>query len=201
LLGALFGGGPDLQFIDFRPGAADLDSAAADKIRAVVKALDGRPQLKIDVPIAWVGELDRPALIEARFSAQLQDAQSARSAGKKPAAAVPGFEQMDPAAQVELLTQVYAKTLGGEPKFPPEVTSIKAKPDLAAAKVQYLKQALHDHIVIADADLTALGQQRATAVQQALLTDTQLDPARVFLVVNDKAKNQDGRVRLELTLK
>ena len=201
LLGALFGGGPDLQFIDFRPGAADLDSAAADKIRAVVKALDGRPQLKIDVPIAWVGELDRPALIEARFSAQLRDAQSAHSAGKKPAAAAPGLEQMDPAAQVELLTQVYAKTLGGEPKFPPEVTSIKAKPDLAAAKVQYLKQALHDHIVIADADLTTLGQQRAMAVQQALLTDTQLDPARVFLVVNDKAKNQDGHVRLELTLK
>ena len=108
---------------------------------------------------------------------------------------------MDPAAQVELLTQVYAKTLGGEPKFPPEVTSIQAKPDLAAAKVQYLKQALHDHIVIADADLTTLGQQRAMAVQQALLTDTQLDPARVFLVVNDKAKNQDGHVRLELTLK
>jgi hypothetical protein len=38
------------------------------------------------------------------------------------------------------------------------------------------------------------------AVQQALLTDTQLDPARVFLVVNDKAKNQDGKVRLELSL-
>ncbi len=28
LLGALFGGGPDLQFVDFQPGAADLDSAA-----------------------------------------------------------------------------------------------------------------------------------------------------------------------------
>jgi len=55
--------------------------------------------------------------------------------------------------------------------------------------------------VVADADLTALGQQRAAAVQQGLLTDTQLDPARVFLVVNDKAKNQDGKVRLEMTLK
>jgi hypothetical protein len=39
------------------------------------------------------------------------------------------------------------------------------------------------------------------AAQQALLTDTQVDPARVFLVVNDKAKNHDGKVRLELSLK
>jgi len=60
---------------------------------------------------------------------------------------------------------------------------------------------LHEHIAVTDGDLTALGQQRAMAVQQALLTDTQLDPARVFLAVNDKAKNQDGKVRLELSLK
>ena len=33
-------------------------------------------------------------------------------------------------------------------------------------------------------------------LQQALLTGTQIDPGRVFLVANDKAKNQDGHVRL-----
>ena len=47
----------------------------------------------------------------------------------------------------------------------------------------------------------SLGTAAGRVVQQALLTDTQLDPARVFLVANDKAKNQDGKVRLELTLK
>ena len=30
LLGSLFGGGPDLQFVDFQPGAAELDPAAAE---------------------------------------------------------------------------------------------------------------------------------------------------------------------------
>ena len=201
LLGSLFGGGPDLQFIDFRPGAADLDAAAADKVKAIVKALDGRPQLKIEVPIAWIGDLDRPALIEAQLQTQVRAAQSAGGSGKKPAAGAPDFNQLDPAAQVDLLTQVYAKNLGGEPKYPPEVTGIKGKPELAAAKVEFLKQALRAHIVVAETDLTALGQQRAQAVQQGLLTDTQIDPSRVFLVVNDKAKNQDGKVRLELSLK
>jgi hypothetical protein len=200
LLGSLFGGGPDLQFVDFQPGAADLDAAAADKGRAMVKALTERPQLKIEVPIAWVSDLDRPALIEAHFAAQVREAQSSKG-GKKPAAAGPDFQQWDPAAKVELLTQLYAKNIGGEPKYPEAVTSIKTKPELAAAKAAFLSQALHEHIAVTDADLTTLGQQRAMAVQQVLLTDTQIDPARVFLVVNDKAKNESGKVRLEMSLR
>ena len=59
---------------------------------------------------------------------------------------------------------------------------------------------MHEHIQISDADLNALAQKRAMAIQQALLTDTQVDPARVFLVVNNKVKNQDGKVRLQLSL-
>jgi hypothetical protein len=198
LLGSLFGGGPDLQFIDFSPGLSDLDSAAADKTRAIVKALNERPQLKIEVPIAEVDELDRPALIEAQFSAQLREAQSGKSGAGNSAG--PEFETMDPNAKVALLTKVYAKALGGEPKYPEEVTSIKAKPDLAAAKVDFLSKALHEHVAVAAADLTALGQQRAVAIQKALLTDSQIGADRVFLVVSDKAKNQDGKVRLELSL-
>jgi hypothetical protein len=201
LLGSLFGGGPDLQFIDFQPGAAALDAAGADKIRAVVKALNGRPQLKIEVPIASVGELDRPALLEALFQAQLREAQSARAAHKKPAAAAPEFDQLDPAAKVDLLMPLYARSAGGEPKFPESVTGIKAKPDLDAAKAEFLSQALRDRIAVTEADLTALGQRRASVVQSALLNETQLDPARVFLVVSDKAKNHDGQVRIELSLK
>jgi hypothetical protein len=205
LLGALFGGGPDMQFIDFRPGTADLDAAGADKARAVVKALSERPQLNIEVPIAWVSELDRPALVEAQFQSQIREAQiretRAGNAGRKKTDTALEFEQWDPEAKVGLLTQIYARNVGGEPKYPPQVANLKAKPELAAAQADFLSQALHQHIAVGDADLTALGQRRAMAVQQALLTDTQLDPARVFLVVNDKAKNQDGKVRLELSLK
>jgi hypothetical protein len=201
LLGALFGGGPDLQYIDFQPGSADLDAAAMDKVRTVVKALNERPQLKIEVPIAWVSELDRPALAQARLLAEIGEAQAGKGSRKAGPAAAPDFEQLDPATKVELLTQLYAKDVGGEPKFPPEITNLKTKPERAAAKADFLKRALLEHIVITDADLTALGQQRAMDVQQALLADNQMDPARVFLAVNDKAKNQDGKVRLELSLR
>jgi hypothetical protein len=201
LLGSIFGGGPDLQFIDFRPGHAELDPAGTDKVRAVVKALNGRPQLKIDVPIASVSELDRPALAEAQFSSEVREAQAGKPGRKKSPVADLPYEQLDPASKSELLLQLYEKNLGGEPKFPESVTSIKDKSALAAAKADYLSHELHEHIAIADGDLASLGQQRAAAVQHALLTDTEIDPERVFLVANGKAKGQDGQVRLELSLK
>jgi len=56
-------------------------------------------------------------------------------------------------------------------------------------------------MAIGDAELKALGQQRAMALQQALLTGTGIDPGRVFLVANGKAKLQAGLVRLELSLR
>jgi hypothetical protein len=201
LIGSLFGGGPDLQFIDFQPGVSDLDAGGADKVKTVVKALAARPQLKIDVPIAWVSDLDRPALVESQFLSQVRAAQTTKGGKKAESEAAPALDQMDPSARLELLTQLYEKNLGGEPKYPDSVTSIKSKPDAIAAKSDFLSKELHARITVGDADLKTLGQQRAVVVQQALLTDTQVDPARVFLVANDKAKSQDGKVRLELTLK
>jgi hypothetical protein len=200
LLGSLFGGGPDLQFVDFQPGAAELDPGATEKARTMVKALDSRPQLKIEIPIAVVNELDRPQLVEEKFQAQIHEIQAATARKKSPGPTV-GFGQLDATAQLDLLTQLYTKNFGAEPKFPESIAAIKAKPEIAAAKIEFLGRELHQHIAISDSDLTALGQQRAMNLQQALLTGTQLDPERVFLVANDKAKNHDGRVRLELSLR
>jgi hypothetical protein len=203
LLGKLFGGGPDLQFIDFDAGAADLNPAATDKVHTIVKALAERPQLKMEVPIAVVKDLDGPKLVDARFQDELREAQAEGTSRKKPAAAstAPAFDDLEPAARLEVLSRAYAKNIGGEPKFPESVNSIKTKPDLLAAKIDFLTGELRQHIVIGETELTALGQQRAANLQSALLTDTQIAPERVFLVANDKAKGEGDKVRLELTLK
>lgn len=202
LLGALFGGGADIQFVEFHPGTSALDPAAVDKVKAVAKALAERPQLKIEVPIAVVPDIDRPALAAAQLNAQLNELQTLKTARKKSAGAAPApYDQLDPGAKLELLTALYAKDVGGEPKYPQAVTDLKPKPELVSAKIDFLTQGIREHLVVGDADLNALGQQRATALQQALLSDTQIDPARVFLVANDKASSKDGMVRLELSLR
>jgi Domain of Unknown Function (DUF748) len=204
LLGALFGSGPDLQFIDFRPGSNDLTPTESDKVKGLVKALQERPQLKLEIPIATVPDLDRPALVGATFEAQVAEAQAEtqRSARKVGASTPPAsFGQLDPAAKLDVLTRLYARDFGAEPKYPDSVTAIKQKPDLIPAKIDFLTAALREHLTVGDEQLTALGQQRALALQRALLTDTGVDPARVFLVVSDKAIQKDGGVRMQLSLR
>lgn len=204
LLGSLFGGGPELQFIDFHPGASTVDASQTDKIKAIVKALQGRPQLKIEVPIAAVPELDRPALIDAEFESRLSEAMAQAPSRKKPAAAgaaPPAFDELDPSSKLDVLTRVYQHELGGEPKYPDTVTALKQKPEQVSAKIDFLTTALHEHLSVSDDRFKALGEQRAQALQQALLADTQIDPARVFLVANDKATAKDGAVRFELSLR
>ncbi|MGH8337906.1 MAG: DUF748 domain-containing protein, partial [Gammaproteobacteria bacterium] len=154
LLGSLFGGGPNMQFIAFSPGTAVLGPADQDKVRAIVKALSGRPQLKIEVPIAPAGELDRPALVEAQFDAQVREVQSGET-GRKKSAETSDLQKLDPAAKAEVLTRLYSKIAGAKPKYPASVTAIKAKPDRAAAEADFLSQAVREHIQITDAELNA----------------------------------------------
>ena len=206
LLGALFGSGPDLQFIDFRPGSNDLAVAESDKVKGLVKALQERPQLKLEIPIATVPDLDRPALVAATFEAQVADAQAeaqtqkgAHKAAASPAAS--SFDQLDPTAKLDVLTRLYARDFGSEPKYPDSVTAIKQKPELTAAKIDFLTATLREHVAVGEEQLTALGQQRALVLQRALLTDSGIDPGRVFLVVSDKATQKDGAVRMELSLR
>ena len=132
---------------------------------------------------------------------EFQEIRAGGAGRKKAAGADAAFDQLDPAAQLDILAKLYAKDLGADPKFPDSVDAIKTKPEKVAAKNEFLVREIHEHIAVDESDLAALGQLRATNLQQALLTGTQIDPQRVFLVANDKAKNQDGRVRLELSLR
>ena len=199
LLGALFDSGPDIQFIDFQPGISQLDATAADKIKTVAKALIERPQLKIEVPIAVVPDTDGPALVAAQFNAQVSDLQASRPTKKSGETVL--YDRLDAATQLDVLTRLYVKDLGSDPTYPDEVTAVKAKGDLTAAKLKFLDAAIRKNIVIGEAEFQTLGQQRAVEVQTVLLADTQVAPERVFLVANEKASVKDGFVRLELSIR
>ena len=195
LLASLFSAGPDLQFIDFQPGSADVDAQAKQHLQTIAKALGERPQLKLDLPIAYVAAVDTPALAAAKLAAQLQLAAKPKSG----AAAVP-FVQLDTGSQLVLLHAQYVAAAGAEPKYPDAIATIRAKADADAARRDFLQKELLARTSVAPDELLKLGQQRALALQAALLTDSGLDPERVFLVESDRAKLEGDRVRLEMAL-
>jgi hypothetical protein len=83
LLGHLFGGGEQMNYIDFHPGSAVLDASEHDKLVALVKALKDKEKLELDVPITYSADVDRPGLAVAHLNQRLLALNEDKSNGHK----------------------------------------------------------------------------------------------------------------------
>jgi hypothetical protein len=209
-LGALFKGAEDAQFVDFAPGSAVLDPAAAANLGALGKSLAPKPDLRLEVPIGTEVSLDGAALAEVRYQRELQAAMRGTLLGKKRSdetTPVPAFETLPPEQKEKILTTLYTQLSGAAPAIPepPEpaddVSRKDAKAQAAQARLTWLEQECRARAVAAPGDLEQLGQQRGAAVQDALLTGTGLPPERVFLARDGKVSANEQRVRFELAVK
>ena len=94
-----------------------------------------RPQLKIEVPIAWVANSISHGAGRGAVLSQVREAQSGTRPQKAESCCARRWITWNPSGQLELLTRLYEKNFGGEPKYPETVTSIKAKPDAMPPRV------------------------------------------------------------------
>jgi hypothetical protein len=205
LLGHLFGGGEHMNVVEFDPGSAQLDKPAREQLAALGKALKERPQLKLDVPIVFSGTLDAAQLAAARLQGELAARALESRAGRKHADTAAEVALADPEKHFRLLVEQFHADLGKDTALPPAAVAVeqskrKETPPYDAA-IGELNAALIEHLKVSDADLQALGKQRAQAIQDALLSDGQIEPARLF-IVNASQKAQGGdKVKVELAVK
>ncbi|MFL6600030.1 MAG: DUF748 domain-containing protein [Steroidobacteraceae bacterium] len=83
LLGRLFGGGEQMNYIDFKPGSAVLEPAERDKLVALVKALKEKEKLQLDVPLTFSPDVDGPGLAAAQLNMRLLALNQDQAAGNK----------------------------------------------------------------------------------------------------------------------
>ena len=77
LLGALVGGGDDMQFVEFAPGRADLSESQTNKLMKLSIALTNRPALDVEIsatfdPVADTDALGRQKVMEKMKLLHLQ---------------------------------------------------------------------------------------------------------------------------------
>jgi hypothetical protein len=206
LLGHLFGGGNEqMNIVEFDAGSAELGKPGQDQLASLAKALKERPQLKLDVPMVSADNIDRPALAAARLRSELlARVQGTRAYRRHPDTAF-DLALADPEKHFKLLLEEYQAGPGKDKPLPPSTAAVQqAKrnetPPYDAA-IADLNAALLDHVQVPDSDLEALGKERAQAIEGALVSDGQLETARVF-IVNAPPKPQSGdKVKVELALK
>lgn len=207
-LGSLFKGAEEAQFVDFAPGSSALDAATTERLAGLARTLAPKKGIRLQVPIGAVAELDAATLADHRYAEQRDAAARKVLLGKKAASdrPTPDFDTLDSDDRIEVLTALVESLTGTRPAIPapapaPDGTSrAERKALVAAASLDYLEKEARARLVPEPAELDKLGEARATAIQHALLTDTGLEPERVFLNRSGKAAAQDGTVRFELTM-
>jgi uncharacterized protein involved in outer membrane biogenesis len=206
MLGRLFGGGADVNRIEFPPGSATLLPAARARVAAVAKALAQRPQLRLQVPAVFAPDIDRPALAQRQLRHELialaRSGAGAPSHGKvdrpptpEPAA---GREVLElPGEHYRLLRAAYQNAFG--PKAPLPAAAQKVPPYEPA--IVEMQSALLKRAAISDADLQALGEQRAQAIRSAILSAGGVAAGRVGITAAAAQPPTAGKVTVALGLK
>ncbi|HEU4779315.1 MAG TPA: DUF748 domain-containing protein, partial [Steroidobacteraceae bacterium] len=197
LLGSLFGGGEEMNIIEFEAGSAALDPAAQEKLASITRALTERPGLQLEVPTTYSPEADGAIIVASRLEALLRS--------------LPKADELvlaDPARRFELLAKQYQADYGARTALPPVALALNAskKGDRTSggfeAANQELERAIAQKHAVTEVDLEQLGQSRARAIQEALLGPGTIDPARVFIMgANVASSTENKKVRLELGLK
>ncbi len=175
LIGKLFGGDSgDLSSLAFAPGSSALDAAAAPKLQALAKALQERPELKLEAEGGVDADQDGAALRKAALEALLRHtrALTLKTTDESPLSA----------AERERWIKVAFAAAFPAPK---EVKNSEPAPQPPPAEME---QRLLGQLKVDPAELAQLAGARAKGVLVWLLDTAKADPQRVFQVRTGQAK-------------
>jgi hypothetical protein len=207
LLGRLFGGSEQMNLIDFDPGSAVLSPQAHERLAGIIKSMQGRPQLELDVPSTYAPDVDRPSLASEQLHAQLLALRTAELARKKGAATADDSALTDPREHFRLLVAAYRAQRGAQAALPPQSQALEGaksknlSPDALTGAIGELEGELTAQAAVDDDALKALARKRGRVVQDALLGDGSVEAKRVFMLTEAPQSAVDGKVRVELALK
>jgi len=196
LLGAVFGGGEELSYVEFDYGSAHVTDAAMKKLATLSKALQDRPSLKVDEEGHVDVEKDRQALQQLFYERKIKM--------QKLKETIRNGQPVPPVDEVKIEPgerEKYLKMAYREEKFPKPKNFLGLVKDIPPAEMEKL---MLTHTVATDGDLRALASQRATNVRDVLLKSGQIDPERIFMVepklegAEKKEKLNESRVDFAL---
>lgn len=196
LIGAMFGGGEDLDYIEFDYGRASLTDAAVKKIAVINKILAEKTDLKMEIYGYVDKERDREGLKQYLVQKKVR-AQKLKDLMKKSKESIDVDDvQVDPKEYERYLRLAYKAEKFAKPR-----NMIGLEKTIPVPEMEKL---MLTNTVVTEDDLRALARRRASKVMEQLLKLGQVDAGRIFVVdaksltppKNEKLK--EGRVEFKL---
>jgi uncharacterized protein involved in outer membrane biogenesis len=192
LIGALVGGGEELAFLEFDPGSAALDADDETKLKALAKALDDRPGLKLDVSGRTEPGADGEVLKRAAVDREVKAAKLKETGGK-----AIDETKVAPEEYEKYLTAAYRAA-----KFERPRNAVGLLKDLPVAEMEQLMLA---NSGVGDNELRQLGNARAQVAKTWLVETGKIAADRVFIVSSktgaEGIKDQGKPTRADFSLK
>jgi len=182
LIGALFGGGEDLDHVGFEPGLDSLSQSQAGKLATVARGLTERPGLQLDIRGTFSDSLDGRVLALETLLRKV-----------RPSGSGPWTRQEE-----ERMLEIYKQTFGADAAqlVPGEESETRKQQIIEAAR-----QRLAASMPPSENTLRDLARRRAESVMRIVTTQHGIDPARLFLQeVKSSAAPVDGLIPTELSL-
>jgi Domain of Unknown Function (DUF748) len=192
LMGKLVPGGGDgeeLQHLAFEPGSTAIPPAELKKIDALMKGLEERPGLRLEITGTADPIRDRQALAQQQFQELLHSKWQQENGGKKE-------RELLPAEEERLIRDLFDQSHRQQP-----VSSQAVDAPLTPPTIEEMKRELVKSIPVEDSLLRALARSRAEQVHAQMVGDGKLSEERLFLTDVDLAASDQETVpsRLNIT--
>ncbi|MHB8108896.1 MAG: DUF748 domain-containing protein [Syntrophorhabdaceae bacterium] len=196
LIGSMFGGGEDLDYIEFDYGRTQLTDADAKKIAVINKILAEKSDFKMEIQGYVDMERDREGLKHYLVQKKLR-AQKLKDLMKKSAESIDIDEiEINPKEYEKYLRLAYKTE-----KFPKPRNIIGLEKSLPVPEMEKL---MLTNTKITEDDLHSLAGRRAKRVMEGLLKTGEVEAGRLFIVDNKSLRPQkneklkDSRVEFKL---
>jgi hypothetical protein len=196
MLGAVFGGGPELAYLQFDPGSSTILPKQKEKLDTLEKILFERPGLSLEIQGQVAPQQDTDGLRQLRFEEQLKAGKlkALVAAGRK---AVPLERiQLTPQERNAMIQKAFDAADFPKPR--------DEKGHLKKLSPPEMEKLLYTAIKIGRDDLRRLAYDRASAAKAYLLAKGRIDSGRLFVVeprIPDDSAGKDAKPQVQFNLK
>jgi hypothetical protein len=190
LLAAAFGGGEELSWLEFDPGASDITDNGLEKLATLVKALKGRPALKLDVTGCYDPEADKAGLARQAINRKVRELKR-KEMGEKGENLRLNQIKVSDKEYAQFLKEVYSDADFKKPR-----NFIGFQKSLPVAEMEKL---MIQNYPVKEEEFMGLADKRATNVKAWLLDKGGIPEDRIFIHAS-KSRTGDNAARVDFSL-